>query len=596
MINQKHIDKIRAIVTPLYFSEGKKSYEYLYTIACMDLFYYDRNIGETDIMSGFVDGNGDGGIDFIKTDDNLIFAQGKTSQKLSFNEIRDLFFKMHHTIMNFENGNYDGYSDTLKRVYLNALDTYDSIPNMTLVLFTETPLSDEDIVKCTTELQITELANYQIVIYSSEDIERRSVEPSGEQEYVSSAWINIDKPKNGLEYKYEKGAVVNQGVIVNISANSLKEIYIKHHEGGLFNLNLREHITQKNVDEAIEKSISSSPLDFWFMNNGITIACEDYIESGSRIMLTNFSIINGAQTTTNIGKSGIISRSNDFYLVAKIVKSNDKMSKSLDFLEKISEASNSQKPIRPQDLKANKPEQKKLQNLAEHNHRPLSIRIKRGVKPKNFNKVENWQRVDNIYVGQLILAGIFQKPGTARSTKKTIFENDRLYNMIFKRKMDIDTLYDLVKLGYIYNNSLVKFKKKHATNETEDILDTVTVLSNGQFTIISMICYMIKRKRNIIDNRTNTNLFSDNLSGTLISKYRADDFDVQIDYLFQYLARLIKDVYNSSKIQLKLTSYTNFLKIDKYYSEYILRKLEEDLYDNPFHNTLVHEYTKFLDD
>ena len=55
------------------------------------------------------------------------------------------------------------------------------------------------------------------------------------------------------------------------------------------------------------KTIREEPEKFWFYNNGITIIAEDYntiTSAGSngdieKFVLKNFSIINGAQTTSS---------------------------------------------------------------------------------------------------------------------------------------------------------------------------------------------------------------------------------------------------------------------------------------------------------
>ena len=120
----------------------------------------------------------------------------------------------------------------------------------------------------------------------------------------------------------------------------------------------------------------------------------------------------------------MIDGKHDFPLVCKIVKSDLNNKKSREFIGKISEASNSQKPIKFRDLKSNDIQQKELEAKAGSNKYPLAIEIKRGVKAKNYNKVrEKWQRVSNEYVGQLILSCVFQKPGIARNSKNTIFSS-----------------------------------------------------------------------------------------------------------------------------------------------------------------------------
>ena len=67
-----NLKKIRALTENLDFS-GNNSDEFLFTINCVDYFYYGGNIGKVDIIDGFTDGANDGGIDFVYSDsENLI--------------------------------------------------------------------------------------------------------------------------------------------------------------------------------------------------------------------------------------------------------------------------------------------------------------------------------------------------------------------------------------------------------------------------------------------------------------------------------------------------------------------------------------------
>ena len=154
----------------------------------------------------------------------------------------------------------------------------------------------------------------------------------------------------------------------------------------------------------------------------MTIGCSDYKVDGYKIKLYDFSIINGAQTTTKIGESKKVNEANDFSVVCKIVKAESAVGVNSDFIAKISEASNSQKPIRQRDLKSNAIEQKKMQKgCSDNGDHCLAVEIKRGVIPANYKKVEKWQRVTNEYLGQLIYACILQRPGPARNAKIQCF-------------------------------------------------------------------------------------------------------------------------------------------------------------------------------
>ena len=558
--------KIKELAERAGLSSGKLTDEYIFTLQMVDIFYYNKNIGEQDIRENFVDGNSDGGIDYIFNNDDVMYLiQGKSTSALSYEDIRNIFFKMNTTINNFEKGKYDTYSSKLKSTFLNAYDDLSDNKNITLVLFTNTIFSNEMKEKID-ELKKEEfLSNYNVEVFDKNDIEYKKIVILQEKEFISEDSIELAETKNVLKYK-------DNGIIVNIKASSLKKLYNKHSNDGLFSYNLREHISQKNVDNAIEKTIKNEKDNFWFYNNGITIGCEDFYIDGYILKLYNFSIINGAQTTTKIGESNLIDKSYDFDLVCKVVKAKSKLNQESDFIMKISEASNSQKPIKARDLKANAKEQKILQIKCSENKYPLAIEIKRGVRPNNYTKVEKWQRVTNEYIGQLILCCILQKPGSARSGKITIFSSEKLYSQIYKRQYDCNILYELVKIANKYD----EFKTEYA-NDIDDI-DLIAACKNGKFTTLAVVFYLYKRFSGIVSNCLDRNLMEDNIKNTQLTlNYKCDDYDKKLYDLFKFIIRKITDVYDKRKESLKLTSYSNFFKTDKTYQEIILKEFDRSL-------------------
>lgn len=275
------------------------------------------------------------------------------------------------------------------------------------------------------------------------------------------------------------------------------------------------------------------------------------------------------------GKFELVNEKNDFVLSCKIVKAENSIEKDGDFIGKISEASNSQKPIRQRDLKSNAKEQKILQYSSEQNGEySLAIEIKRGVKPKNYKKVkEKWQRVTNEYVGQLIYACILQHPGPARSSKTSIFSSGKLYNQIFRRKHDYDTLYDLVRLASAYDEFLSDFIIKI------DNVNKIAVAKNGKFTVLAIIIYLYKKQKGYINSFNSDQLHKDNVSGLLVTNYPNDDLDEKLKGLFDFIIRQLEKIYETKKDSMKITSYSNYFKTEPLY-EMILKEFDElDDYD-----------------
>ena len=550
--------------------DGKITDEYLFTLDAVNTFFYKKDIGQSTIKSQFVDGANDGGIDYIYTaDETMYLIQGKSSESLSFNDVCDVFNKIDRTVKKFEEKDTEDFSQKLQSAYQNAYDELSNETNIELVLFTNT-VFDENTRKQIDKFAKSEgMSNYKLNVYDSEDIKEKEAILSTNSELVNEDKIFLWEHEGGAGNCLEYG---DSGIIVNVKASSLKKLYKKHKDKGLFSYNLREFFGQKAVDDGITATINKDKDNFWFYNNGITIGCEDFRKNGNNIKLYNFSIINGAQTTSKIGESPMVKEDNDFAVVCKIVKSNEEDSLNNLFIAKISEASNSQKPIRPRDLKANSKEQRRLQTEAANNGKyQLAIEIKRGVKAPNYNKVEKWQRVSNEYIGQLILGPLLQYPGNARNSKTSIFSSK--YNKVFRTKHDYDTLYDLVRIGSIYD----KYVEKTAADlsDSEEDIEKLALMKNGKITIISLIIYLYKKKCDLIDDFTSPKFHEDNVSGLLITNYKGDDLEEMLFNFFYFIIYNVNSVYNNIRKIYKITSYSNFFKSDTYYE--LLCKRFDDL-------------------
>lgn len=545
------------------FPEGKTTEEYLFTLNAVNTFFYKRNIGLVDIKSCFVDGANDGGIDYIySSDDTMYLIQGKSTENLSNEEICNIFDKIDRTVRKFENKDSECFSQKLQTSFQNAYDELSDEKNIELVLFTNTVLDDSMRKKLDDFSKAESMLNYKLNVYDINDIKEKEAILSTNSELVAEdkilLWPQDGGNKNDcLQY----GA---NGIIVNVRASSLKKLYKKYKDNGLFSYNLREFIAQKVVDDGITTTIKTDKDNFWFYNNGITIGCEDFDKDGNNIKLYGFSIINGAQTTSKIGQSPLVKDDNDFALVCKIVKSTEEDSLNNSFIGKISEASNSQKPIKPRDLKANSKEQRNMQTEAANNGKyQLAIEIKRGVKAPNYSKVEKWQKISNEYIGQMILGPLLQFPGYARSAKTTMFSSSEKYNKVFRSKHDYDTLYDLVRIGSIYDK-YVEIESANFKDEKVDI-EKLALMRNGKMAVISTIMYLYKKRTKIIDDYNSPKFHEDNIKGLLITNYKGDDLEQRLFDLFTFVINNLRLVYNTYRAEYKITSYSNFFKSDKYY-------------------------------
>ena len=216
---------------------------FIFTIEQVSRFYFYDNIGVNDISEGFVDGCGDGGIDFIyKNDDGELFlVQGKTQNRLTEDNIHEVFEKIIRTIEDINNNDFSDVNDKLVEKMLCVLE---DTPKIHLVLFYKNKLKSE--IK---DIKQYQKKGYDIAIYDSEDIENQAFlnDPNKKvEEYI----LNIDLHNNVLRYG-------KNGYIINVSANSIKTLYWSKRFKGLFSFNLREKINGLKVDKNINTTIDS---------------------------------------------------------------------------------------------------------------------------------------------------------------------------------------------------------------------------------------------------------------------------------------------------------------------------------------------------
>lgn len=238
--------------------------------------------------------------------------------------------------------------------------------------------------------------------------------------------LRLDKPGNVCRY--------GNALVVNVTAASLRRLYQTYRYRGLLSQNLRYFVKMPRVDDAMVATITEAPEDFWYLNNGIIISCKSYTLDGDRLELESFSIINGGQTTHNIGELPEELIRGALMVPCKVIpmKPGMKADARLDFIAEISEASNTQKPIKAIDAVANRREQRKLKQwLVKDKACPIFYQAKRGETFDRRAFQEPWQKLESGTFAQCLLAFFYQYPGTARNQKARLFSDDALYRQLF---------------------------------------------------------------------------------------------------------------------------------------------------------------------
>ncbi|MBR0203601.1 MAG: AIPR family protein, partial [Synergistaceae bacterium] len=417
---------------------------------------------------------------------------------------------------------------------------------------------------------IPDLNQFSVSIYSGEDIERRLDELHTEIAVVPEYTIEIDKARNFLAYETEHA----RGIVINIKSDSLTRMFNKFQAKGLFDMNIRRYVGNRLIDDKIKETLDENRDDFWFLNNGIVIVCENYVITDRKIELSNFSIVNGGQTTYLIGKyKG--SNLEKFYIQCKIISEKETQTE-IPFSTRIAEATNSQKPILPRDLKSNSPEMLRLVNMLRNNG--IYLDVKRGAKKPAKKKLS--YSIKNVELAQIVLSMVMQTPGIAKSGAKRIFESQSIYNSVFKVDYERDAdkkafLIDLVKLYSIYTD-IVDGMKKEGLNP-----DQADIIKNGTLAIFAVMGVVYRLANNDIteaDIRKDINIVRSKnfVYGGFIHKLD-DDFNKKLRNIINSIVISLTDAYRAAYKEHTVTSAGSYFKSDTHYMNIILRKFIDNL-------------------
>lgn len=459
------INKINSIKDQ-YPSLRNKTNDYVFNALVVKSMFYKNPANEVtgnDFDDIIVDGHADGGADILLTDpnsetDDLIIGQSKFYKTISVEECSNAINKMADFYLDLSQGHYENVNEMVAQRFSWLNGNVGDESKIKFVLFTSAPKNNIrfDRLQKTLYNKLADQNKFELIVLFDTDIIEEIKDAESRRPSIDSGEIDIDVTSNWLKYE-------DMAAIVNVSAFSIKELYVKH-GNNLLARNLRYHVSGASVDRAIEDSINNKPELFWLKNNGITIICDDFKLDGKKVKLTNFSIVNGGQTTYKIRKNKNISKDYDFYLPCKIVKvqGKDEDEKS-NFSLEIAKATNSQKAIKNSDLKANAPEQVRFSQAM----RDVGIfyQTKRGEDIPTVYKARELHS-DITQIGKLCLSGIFQMPCSSRNKPSTIYA-DRYYNDIFNgNQQKIAKLCkELLYIDYYFDNI---FKKQYLKELSED--------------------------------------------------------------------------------------------------------------------------------
>ncbi len=313
--------------------------------------------------------------------------------------------------------------------------------------------------------------------------------------------INTDGSNNFIAYSNTDETTDERysAYQVNLNAYDLAVLcnkYINSEIGKniLFGQNLRESLSKgSKTFSGMSKTLDNEPENFWFYNNGITIIAEEVDlkkdEKGKDVLsLTNFSIINGAQTTSAFGnylkiadrdydKSEAKQKKENLksaYVTARVVETKE----NIGLRKNITIYNNTQNPISSRDMVSNNEEQIQLQKRFIEGESPiLFIQIRRGESKPIHKHFDKHQVISNDELAQLVFAGFLSSPFNAKDKKNSLFNRDNSSNdyEINKEYASVFNYSDIIdKKGELFKRSKDEVNEllfvKHLHNKAKKFL------------------------------------------------------------------------------------------------------------------------------
>ena len=203
----------------------------------------------------------------------------------------------------------------------------------------------------------------------------------------------------------------------------------------LFESNVRDYLGDVQINRDIASTLSEArlrdELDFWWLNNGVTILASNAIIAGKEINLDNVQIVNGLQSTETIYKyfATNAGKHDDRAILIKIIVTDKD-----EVRDRIIKATNYQSPVAIASLRATD----KIQRDIEHYLYDYGWYYERR---NNYykNQGKSSDRIISVsYLGAVIHALFLKDLNTANRQKTKFMRDEEKYRRVFNETWPLD--------------------------------------------------------------------------------------------------------------------------------------------------------------
>lgn len=440
----------------------------------------DYDLKKDEILSGIVDGKDDGGIDSfylfingILLTDLASFPWPKKSCDISMYIITS---KHHDTfeqaVVNNQCATVDELFDLSKdnseltgsynsdllykrRVFIEAYKKTASCLDNLSVYFFYVSRGDSSIVGENIKSRAEQIKSTLRRLFSNCNVEYSFI---GSSELLS---LYRKKPEYEMEMKHAGVISYNQECFIVLC--KLKDYYDFITDGSrklrkyLFDSNVRDYMGFNSVNEDIYSSLQHNDVDFWWLNNGITILARHTVNVGSALRIQDVQIVNGLQTSQTIFEyySKNSFEADERSVMIKIISQND-----AEIRDRIIRSTNNQTAIESKSLFATEKLQRDIEDIMKLN----GLYYERRVNYYKNLDVEDSLIFDIMSLGAGYLGFIIRVPERAANFKQKILRDPVKYDILFNHGNPLLIWPFIAHLQRRIDKQLIEMTKKGSMN------------------------------------------------------------------------------------------------------------------------------------
>lgn len=455
---------------------------------CCNEILKNKDLTSEEIQSGFIDGKDDGGIDYFFTFVNghlLMDLDSLISPKTDISmEIYIITSKHHNT---FSQQTLNTQISTINEIFNLSLDNSELIGCYNESLLNQRSLFFSAYRKFASKL--TNL-NFKFIYVSRGDssLLAKNVFNRGQQivsaikdffsncsvsyNFIGAAeLLNLYRMKREfrllLPYK-EAISASNQKYILLCKISDYFD-FLRDQNGELrrylFDSNVRDYIGLNKVNQDILDTLSSNnDIDFWWLNNGITILSSSAIDLGKQIEIDNVQIVNGLQTSETIFNyftQNPDKLSDDRMVMVKIITEDQPRIR-----DKIIQATNNQSNVSEYSLHATDKIQQDIEEILLKNgmyyERRKDYYLNQGISEKEI--------LNPLSLAAGYVAIVEKNVHSSYKLKQKFMRDESKYNSVFN-KLDISIWVRVAKILLNADKAILKkFQEKRINTKSEKFL------------------------------------------------------------------------------------------------------------------------------